>query len=92
MARTNGIEGIYRRHVQTVYRVCYSYLGSAADAEDAVGEMGGQDGLAAVPCPLDEGRQAEVDAADGVVEEREPELGLVDGHGVGGAASGASSR
>ena len=36
MARTNGIEGIYRRHVQTVYRVCYSYLGSAADAEDAV--------------------------------------------------------
>ena len=36
MARTNGIEGIYRRHVQTVYRVSYSYLGSAADAEDAV--------------------------------------------------------
>ena len=29
------IEDIFRRHVQTVYRVCYSFLGSAADAEDA---------------------------------------------------------
>ena len=29
------IEQIFRRHAQTVYRVCYSFLGSAADAEDA---------------------------------------------------------
>ena len=37
MARGSAsIEGIYRRHVQTVYRLCYSYLGSAAEAEDAV--------------------------------------------------------
>lgn len=36
MARgTISIEGIYRRHVQTVYRLCYSYLGSSAEAEDA---------------------------------------------------------
>ena len=26
---------IYKRHVKSVYRLCYSYLGSAADAEDA---------------------------------------------------------
>ena len=36
MARkASTIEGIYRRHVQTVYRLCYSYLESAAEAEDA---------------------------------------------------------
>lgn len=36
MARSVGsIEGIYRRHVQMVYRLCYSYLGSSAEAEDA---------------------------------------------------------
>ena len=36
MARgTSTIEAIYRRHVQTVYRLCYSYLGSSAEAEDA---------------------------------------------------------
>lgn len=36
MARdASSIEGIYRRHVQTVYRLCYSYLGSSAEAEDA---------------------------------------------------------
>lgn len=29
------IEGIFRRHVKTVWRLCYSYLGSSADAEDA---------------------------------------------------------
>ena len=29
------IEQIFRRHAQTVYRVCYSFMGSAADAEDA---------------------------------------------------------
>ncbi len=34
--RERGIEAIYRRHVQTVYRLCYSYLGSSAAAEDAV--------------------------------------------------------
>ncbi len=26
---------MFRRHVKSVYRLCYSYLGSAADAEDA---------------------------------------------------------
>ncbi len=29
------IEGIFRRHVKTVWRLCYSYLGSDAEAEDA---------------------------------------------------------
>ena len=29
------IEGVLRRHVKTVYRLCYSYLGSPHDAEDA---------------------------------------------------------
>ena len=28
------IEGIFRRHVKTVWRLCYSYLGSEAEAED----------------------------------------------------------
>lgn len=35
MSESCDIEAIFRRHVQTVYRVCYSFLGSAADAEDA---------------------------------------------------------
>ena len=35
MSQTCDIEAIFRRHVQTVYRVCYSFMGSAADAEDA---------------------------------------------------------
>lgn len=35
MSETLDIEQVFRRHVQTVYRVCYSFLGSAADAEDA---------------------------------------------------------
>ena len=35
MSETCDIEAIFRRHVQTVYRVCSSFLGSAADAEDA---------------------------------------------------------
>ena len=35
MSEACDIEAIFRRHVQTVYRVCYSFLGSAADAEDA---------------------------------------------------------
>ena len=29
------IAAIYGRHVKTVWRICYSYLGSSADAEDA---------------------------------------------------------
>lgn len=28
--------GLYQRHVDTVYRVCYTYLRTAADTEDAV--------------------------------------------------------
>ncbi|MBP3893183.1 MAG: RNA polymerase sigma factor [Atopobiaceae bacterium] len=35
MGGSCDIERIFRRHAQTVYRVCYSFLGSAADAEDA---------------------------------------------------------
>lgn len=31
-----GIEGSYRRHFQMLYRICYLYLHTAADAEDAV--------------------------------------------------------
>ena len=31
----SDITEIFRRHVKTVYRLCYSYLGNAADAEDA---------------------------------------------------------
>ena len=33
--RACDIESIFRRHAQTVYRVCYSFMGNAADAEDA---------------------------------------------------------
>lgn len=29
------LEAVFRRHFATVYRLCYSYLGSASDAEDA---------------------------------------------------------
>ena len=29
------ITGIFQRHVKSVYRLCYSYLGAPADAEDA---------------------------------------------------------
>ena len=32
---TNDITDIFRRHVKTVYRLCYSYMGNAEDAEDA---------------------------------------------------------
>lgn len=32
---TVDITEVFRRHVKGVYRLCYSYLGSAADAEDA---------------------------------------------------------
>lgn len=35
--RTNeDITALYRRHVKTVYRLCFSFLKSAADTEDAV--------------------------------------------------------
>lgn len=30
------IEGIYRRHVKTVYRVCFAHLKNTSDTEDAV--------------------------------------------------------
>ena len=36
MSERCDIEQIFRRHAQTVYRVCYSFMGSAADAEDAM--------------------------------------------------------
>ena len=32
------IEKIYNRHVDTVYRICYSFMKNAADAEDLVQE------------------------------------------------------
>ena len=35
MDATIDIEGIFTRQVKTVYRLCYSYLGSHAEAEDA---------------------------------------------------------
>lgn len=35
MDAKNDIAGIFSRHVKTVYRLCYSYLGSPGDAEDA---------------------------------------------------------
>lgn len=35
MKRKCDIEAVFRRHFSMVYRLCYSYLGSAADAEDA---------------------------------------------------------
>ena len=35
MGGTCDIEAVFRRHAQTVYRVCYSFLRVTADAEDA---------------------------------------------------------
>lgn len=35
LAHELDIEQVFRRNSQAVYRVCYSFLGSAADAEDA---------------------------------------------------------
>ena len=35
MSGAIDIAGIFSRHVKTVYRLCYSYLGSPQDAEDA---------------------------------------------------------
>ena len=39
MQESTSIEAIFNRHVKTVYRVCYSYLGNAADAEDATQQV-----------------------------------------------------
>ena len=39
LSRTdNEIAALYRRHVDTVYRVCYTYLKNPADTEDAVAD------------------------------------------------------
>lgn len=35
MASQTEMEAVYRLHIGAVYRLCYSYLGSAAKAEDA---------------------------------------------------------
>lgn len=35
----SDIAAAYERHVDTVYRVCFAYLGNAADTEDAVQEV-----------------------------------------------------
>lgn len=35
MSESCDLERIFKTHVQTVYRVCYSFMGSVADAEDA---------------------------------------------------------
>lgn len=35
LARNDDIAALFHRHVKTVYRLCYSFLGNAADAEDA---------------------------------------------------------
>lgn len=37
-ARTQWLEALYRRHVQRIYRLCLSYVGSHAAAEDMVQE------------------------------------------------------
>ena len=36
LSQTCDIAQLFQRHAQTVYRVCWSHLGNAADAEDAV--------------------------------------------------------
>lgn len=35
MGKQIDVAAIYKRHVKSVYRLCYSYLGTDADAEDA---------------------------------------------------------
>lgn len=35
MMQSSDIESVFRRNFDAVYRLCYSYLGSSADAEDA---------------------------------------------------------
>ena len=39
MQESTSIEAIFTRHVSTVYKVCYSFLGNAADAEDATQQV-----------------------------------------------------
>lgn len=39
MPESTNIEAIFNRHVKTVYKVCYSYMGNAADAEDATQQV-----------------------------------------------------
>jgi RNA polymerase sigma-70 factor (ECF subfamily) len=39
LAQTCDIAAIFKRHAQAVYRLCYTRLGSAADAEDAVQQV-----------------------------------------------------
>ena len=39
MQTSTSIEAIFGRHMKTVYKVCYSYLGNAADAEDATQQV-----------------------------------------------------
>ena len=39
MQEHTSIEGIFNRHMKTVYKVCYSFLGNAADAEDATQQV-----------------------------------------------------
>ena len=36
LPKNDDIAAVFRRHAKTVYRLCYAYLGNAADAEDAV--------------------------------------------------------
>ena len=35
LSRSLDIEQVFKRNAQAVYRVCYSFMGNAADAEDA---------------------------------------------------------
>ena len=39
MQNSTSIEAIFNRHVNTVYKVCYSYFGNAPDAEDATQQV-----------------------------------------------------
>ena len=39
MQQSTNIEAIFNRHMKTVYKLCYSYLGNAADAEDATQQV-----------------------------------------------------
>lgn len=36
---SRSIEEIFKRHVNTIYRVCYSYMKNVADAEDIVSDV-----------------------------------------------------
>lgn len=39
MQEANRIEGLFKRHMKTVYKLCYSYFGNAAEAEDATQQV-----------------------------------------------------